>query len=31
MAIDLTFRGIIFLTRLFRGKWAEMSKITTKR
>ena len=22
MAIDLTFRGIIFLTRLFRGKWS---------
>ena len=23
MAIELTFRGIIFLTRLFRGRWAE--------
>ena len=23
MAIELTFRGAIFLTRLFRGKWAE--------
>jgi Na+-driven multidrug efflux pump len=31
MAIDLTFRGIIFLTRLFRGKWAEMTKISAKR
>ena len=26
MAIDLTFRGIIFLTRLFSGKWARMLK-----
>ena len=23
MAIELTFRGAIFLTRLFRGKWTE--------
>ena len=27
MAIELTFRGAIFLTRLFRGKWAE-EKVT---
>ena len=27
MAIELTFRGIIFLTRLFKGKWAEKLKI----
>ena len=27
MAIELTFRGIIFLTRLFRGKWAEKLKV----
>ena len=27
MAIELTFRGSIFLTRLFKGKWAEKLKI----
>ncbi|MCR5132257.1 MAG: hypothetical protein K6C10_12470 [Prevotella sp.] len=28
MAIELTFRGLLFLTRLFRGKWA-MEKVPT--
>ena len=27
MAIELTFRGIIFLTRLFKGKWADKLKV----
>ena len=27
MAIELTFRGSIFLTRLFKGKWAEKLKL----
>ena len=27
MAIELTFRGIIFLARLFKGGWAEKLKI----
>jgi Na+-driven multidrug efflux pump len=27
MAIELTFRGSIFLTRLFKGNWAEKLKI----
>ena len=29
MAIELTFRGIIFLTRLFKGGWANKLKIRT--
>jgi len=28
MAIELTFRGSIFLARLFKGKWAEKLKVT---
>ena len=28
MAIDLTFRGIIFLVRLFQGKWAKKGDTT---
>jgi Na+-driven multidrug efflux pump len=27
MAIELTFRGIIFLIRLFKGGWAEKLKV----
>ena len=27
MAIELTFRGIIFLVRLFRGSWSEKLKL----
>ena len=27
MAIELTFRGIIFLARLFKGGWAEKLKL----
>ncbi len=30
MAIELTFRGIIFLVRLFKGGWAEKLKIKSK-
>jgi len=30
MAIELTFRGSIFLTRLFKGSWAEKLKIKEK-
>ncbi len=30
MAIELTFRGSIFLVRLFKGKWAEKFKINNK-
>jgi len=29
MAIELTFRGSIFLTRLFKGKWGKRYSITT--
>ncbi len=29
MAIELTFRGSIFLTRLFKGKWGEHYSFTT--
>ena len=31
MAIELTFRGSIFLTRLFKGKWSEKLKVTNKK
>ena len=31
MAIELTFRGSIFLTRLFKGDWAEKLKVTGKK
>ena len=31
MAIELTFRGSIFLTRLFKGGWAEKLKVTGKK
>ena len=31
MAIELTFRGSIFLTRLFKGGWAEKMKIGDKK
>jgi putative MATE family efflux protein len=27
MAVELTFRGVIFLTRLFKGRWSEKLKI----
>jgi hypothetical protein len=27
MAIELTFRGSIFLTRLFKGGWAEKLRV----
>jgi Na+-driven multidrug efflux pump len=27
MAIELTFRGIIFLVRLFKGSWADKLKL----
>ena len=27
MAVELTFRGVIFLTRLFKGRWAEKLRI----
>jgi Na+-driven multidrug efflux pump len=27
MAVELTFRGIIFLVRLFRGSWSEKLKL----
>jgi len=27
MAIELVFRGSIFLTRLFKGNWAEKLKV----
>lgn len=30
MAIELTFRGMIFLVRLFRGSWADKLKLKTK-
>ena len=29
MAIELVFRGSIFLTRLFKGKWSEKLKVTS--
>ena len=31
MAIELTFRGSIFLLRLFKGKWSEKLKVTNKK
>ncbi len=31
MAIELTFRGSIFLTRLFKGSWVEKLKIQSKK
>jgi hypothetical protein len=30
MAIELTFRGIIFLARLFKGGWAEKLKMRSE-
>jgi len=30
MAIELTFRGSIFLVRLFKGKWAEKLTLNNK-
>ena len=30
MAIELTFRGIIFLVRLFKGNWTNKLKVTSK-
>ena len=30
MAIELTFRGIIFLARLFKGSWGEKLKVKSE-